>query len=478
MRKGMQGLMLSGTMCLIAFALPESAYAQDVLSSCPPEGSVGLTEYTIECFRGALIPAAVELCEALYTAMVGATSAMIMLSIGILGFKISAGMVKQLSGEITMLAIKIAGVAYFTATFVDWVPRIFEVMDGLLEIVTEVLLQAMLLEGCQEPAGGGMSLWTRVDCVMGAYFGFGVLTGLFSGILGLVIGMGASASDMGGLAFVGGVSAAFSFFFSVARAVYGYLVAHIAITFLSALAPLFVPMVLLEGTKQYFNKWVQAILSYMLQPVFLFGFIALSITAVDRAVFTGEASIATTLFGTPVESVQQWNEQMNLFYQRHAIRETELTGRTVIQEHETSDYSDAEEWSSQLAQGSDASYFADLFSVDNLEVMQENLLNRGGGGGGVLGASDGSMLTGYATVSIQADIQMELMIHFFALAMIFYILYMLMEVVPDIARDIVGSFSQVRLGGEALPLQDEARAAINNSGNLLNRVLSQTGGQR
>lgn len=468
----MRGVLMISLICALWLLVPQAAQAQDIQSACPPEGTVGLTEHVVECFRGSLIPAAVELCETIYNAVAAAISAMVILSIAILGFKISAGMSRQVGGEVATLAIKIGGVAFFAAEFSNWIPRIFEVMDGLLEIVTAVLLQAMVLDGCPDSE----NLWTRVDCVMGAYFGFGLLTGLFSGIMGLVIGMGTSATDLGGLAFVGGISAGMSFFFSVARAVYGYLVAHVAITFLCAVSPLFVPMILLEGTKQYFNKWLQAIFSYMLQPVFLFGFVALSITAVDRAVFTGEASMSSTLFGAPVTTVQEWNDQMNAFYQRHVIRETELTGRTVVQENELGCYSSAgcsegEDWATQPSQGSDASFTADWMSPENLDQLRDNIMEDGIGG--VLGSSDGSMLTGFTTTSIEADIQMELMIHFFALAMIFYILYMMMEVVPDIARDIVGSFSQVKLGGEALPMQNEMNTMLNSSGNLAQRLFNQ-----
>ena len=61
--------------------------------------------------------------------------------------------------------------------------------------------------------------------------------------------------------------------------------ALICVTILCYFAPIFVPFSLFQVTKGYFDAWVKLLLSYVLQPMIITSFIALTITIYDTQVF-------------------------------------------------------------------------------------------------------------------------------------------------------------------------------------------------
>jgi type IV secretion system protein VirB6 len=64
--------------------------------------------------------------------------------------------------------------------------------------------------------------------------------------------------------------------------VHVYIIAIICITFVMFLAPLMVPMALFKQTKGYYDAWIKILISYTLQPVVVFAFLALMLTLFDN----------------------------------------------------------------------------------------------------------------------------------------------------------------------------------------------------
>ena len=60
-----------------------------------------------------------------------------------------------------------------------------------------------------------------------------------------------------------------------------YLGSLIGIAILVFISPLFIPMVLFEPTKKYFQGWLDAMIAFAMYPVVLFGFLALMLVTMD-----------------------------------------------------------------------------------------------------------------------------------------------------------------------------------------------------
>ncbi len=439
-------------------------------SACPGPDEAGLTHRLVICVRAGLLEAVDVVYEAVYDTLEQAIYALIMLTVMIFGIKYATGMVQKKAGELILEVIKIAAVIYVVANFDDWIPSIYEVMDDFLDIVTSPLMasNAMMNMMCSDST----EFWPRVDCMLGAFLGFGAMSTIVSGIMGLVMAMLLDNSDIGGLAFLGGAAAGITFLLSMVRAVFAFLVANIAVTFLAILAPLFVPMLLLERTKNYFTKWTQSFMSYILQPVFLFGFLALSLVAIDKAIFTGDVSLATIMFGQPVASVNEWNCMMENYYNVRVTTEEQIAF-----------------WAgAQMEDGDEMRQDTQVGTIDVPESSTQMIPEAIGTAidgplgkvldpamSGMMGLTEGFMTFGQAVVVVDEDLMLPIMIHFFALALICYLLYMLLEVIPEIARDVVGVFSHAKLGTSAIPGQSLAQPLMNNASNLASNVYQNVG---
>ncbi len=72
-----------------------------------------------------------------------------------------------------------------------------------------------------------------------------------------------------------------------AYTVNAFVVCMIGITILSVLAPIFIPMVLFEYTKSYFDAWVKLLISFVLQPMVVATFMILMFSVYDSGIYTG-----------------------------------------------------------------------------------------------------------------------------------------------------------------------------------------------
>lgn len=156
------------------------------------------------------------------------------------------------------------------------------------------------------PDGHGYyALWDSIDCRIGFYFGLRVLYD-FGGYLasGDIVsesknGNAPSSLDKAGtfsylivlfFFFVMGQFVVLFFsicfavvFFSMILQFFGtFLICTITMFVLAYLGPIFIPLVLFEQTKQYFNAWLKLLVGCALQPMVLAAFIALMLNAFDN----------------------------------------------------------------------------------------------------------------------------------------------------------------------------------------------------
>ncbi len=229
--------------------------------------------------------------------------AVLSLSIMFLGIKTLLGMSALNKKDLMIYLLKLSLVLYF-ATGDAWQSTFFNGIYGASSEFSQIVFKITSVndeskrDGCQfgeitlengdillagnkySPGKEYLALWDTLDCKMMVYLGFGpeisvanitliIIAGLFSGPLGIYFSMS--------LMFFG--------FFMIAaaiRALHIFLASAMSIIILVFISPLAIPCVLFSRTTNIFNGWLSKLISYSLQPVILFAYIAVFCTVFDQ----------------------------------------------------------------------------------------------------------------------------------------------------------------------------------------------------
>lgn len=242
---------------------------------------------------------------------VGLGFAVMVFGFGILSMKINVGDKKQ----ILTFVIKLAVVMYFslgTAWQDVFFEGIYNVSSEFSRMVFKVAADPnpMKRDGCQfidyelvdgtyvssgfnYPKGKRyLALWDTLDCKIMRYLGFGpeasvanlvmlIIAAFFTGAVGIYVALSVMAFGLFMLA-------------ATIRALHIFLSSCIAIILMVFISPIIFPLMLFEKTKDIFDKWLQNLISFSLQPMILFAYIAIFVTVMDKA-FIGSA----TFVGNP-----------------------------------------------------------------------------------------------------------------------------------------------------------------------------------
>ena len=292
----------------------------------------------------------------IYPLVSEAIAGAMMLSVILFGIMGSLGALEKIGRDSMMLLVKIAMVAYFS-TNSDWMyHKVIETMDATAQTVVSYIpengaaveaktdgqttdfsqitcLRAMMdAQKSSDPLKKNAGPWMGMDCVIDSVIGIKVdpsdalgvdpkansatdiingiekKTGSFNDRLngndtgvsrGLMYLFFASyqTSIMGVILAVIG----FIFMWGIAqliiKALFIYLAGYIGIAVMMIISPIFIPLVLFQATRSYFDKWVKLVISFALQPIIILVFIAFTISAVDLAIFTGDYSIMYRIAG-------------------------------------------------------------------------------------------------------------------------------------------------------------------------------------
>jgi type IV secretion system protein VirB6 len=131
-----------------------------------------------------------------------------------------------------------------------------------------------------------LALWDAIDCRVAYYFGMdpaSLVDALTLFIFTMAMPLVAAFQIV---VVVLMLAFAVLFLSVVLYALHIYLICMVAITILVYIAPLFVPMLLFQTTKQYFEGWMKTAIGYALQPVVVTAFIALMMLIYDDIVYT------------------------------------------------------------------------------------------------------------------------------------------------------------------------------------------------
>jgi type IV secretion system protein VirB6 len=137
-----------------------------------------------------------------------------------------------------------------------------------------------------------LSLWDSIDCRILYYFGIDQSTFTnettinLSNLMPTLLGILLPAIFSFQLIFLVFSIMFFLFFLSIIiYFVNVTVISIILITILVYLAPVFVPMVLFEPTKKYYEGWLKLSISYALQPMIIAAYIAMMMTIYDQTMF-------------------------------------------------------------------------------------------------------------------------------------------------------------------------------------------------
>ncbi|MFO0070309.1 MAG: hypothetical protein ACK529_09135, partial [Alphaproteobacteria bacterium] len=150
---------------------------------------------------------------------------------------------------------------------------------------------------------GGDLLWAQMDCVMGKLWGFTIKPG--SGQPNMLLA--ASAFGMlGGIAFNGAtgvfifltiIGVLYTLFSTIIKTMAAYVNGFILVTVLIIIAPIFLPLMLLQVTTPYFDKWWKGMLAAMLLPVMVSTYFVIAMLIYDQMLFKPN-SLVQQLFDT------------------------------------------------------------------------------------------------------------------------------------------------------------------------------------
>lgn len=230
--------------------------------------------------------------------------------------------IKAMSGgmrspqEMYILIIKVALVIYFTtgSTMSHYYGELTKLSNGLSEIVLKASSESKNI--CNYEAGKDyeydragqkvsysyLAPWDRLDCRILFYLG-APLDGIggkigTGGVATLAVLLGAApvllvAGSVIGIIFAGGqiLVALVCIFMAILMMMvilwmcYVFILSLVALSVIIILSPLFIPMVLFQHTKGYFDGWLKELITYSLYPVILFAFLSFMFIACDKIYF-------------------------------------------------------------------------------------------------------------------------------------------------------------------------------------------------
>ncbi|WP_425384248.1 type IV secretion system protein [Wolbachia endosymbiont (group B) of Eupithecia inturbata] len=242
-------------------------------------------------------------------------TAVLVLALILFSIKVMSGGVRS-PQEMYMLIIKFALVIYFTtgSTMSHYYGELTKLSNGLSEIVLKASSESKNI--CNYEAGKDyeydragqkvsysyLAPWDRLDCRILFYLG-APLDGIggkigTGGVATLAVLLGAApvllvAGSVIGIIFAGGqilvalvcIFMAILLMMVILWMCYVFILSLVALSVIVILSPLFIPMVLFQHTKGYFDGWVKELITYSLYPVILFAFLSFMFIACDKIYF-------------------------------------------------------------------------------------------------------------------------------------------------------------------------------------------------
>ena len=433
-------------MVLGAICISSNAYAAGIAGTLiSPKGICnafpgGLMEKIVKCLTSTeagklgAIPTMVKMFlgnPVVIGLMAGINGAIFVLGATLLGLKLSFLQdAKVTKKELWIILFKISALMWFSAN----VYNLYEDSVGLINGLMDVIASAVSASICSV-SGTGI-FWKVMDCMFDKVTGVGSVVGLAGGLLGLFV-----ASFFSGPA--GWIIALTIIYFVVkmvftfARVIHLYLMAFVGLGFTFCVSFLFVPLLFFQETKQYFDKWLRLTVGYILTPIFLFAYLGFAMMAIKEVVLCGPKSVFVAIGGSSADMCASGTNAGSpgapvLGTQGNVVGANILTATSSSTPNEapggkltaTGNASTLASKNTAVAAGSSVIQ-VNAYKLDYNKVATST------------GASSGS---GWITRVLSALI---------AACLLMYILYELLEYIPEIATDLAhGGYKQGSIAGE------------------------------
>lgn len=477
-------------------ALAPAGTGSSMVAQC--EDYPGITNRIVKCVRTTLANAGHKFFDQLYPMFAKMVTAFLTLGVAIYGVMMAAGMVEKIGRDSMVLLLKIAFVAYFVQNvdeMYDWTVLLMDRLgDSMFSFST---LNHPTAPVCMKDK---TIIWERLDCLIDTTFGIkadGTGTTATSnvevsgkGLTRGLIAFFASAllsSVPGFIIGIIGFMVLYTLIFFMVKVLFVFLMSYMALLFLMALAPMFLPLVIFKSTKQYFDNWVKLIISCVLQPVIIVAFVSFAVATLDVAVFSGDKSFVRTIAGDAVDkrpfNLNQYIESKGAYTQRKV-------GPTMLGGRSGGDVDLSEVRSGML--GSKLVNECGLSLKDGVEggVAKAQECAEGWIVGVNLRDINWKKLAEARQPAVQKgdakNLEQALMRELYASAILtavmMFIMNALMQVVPQLANDLVGSYRQTpNMMGLAGGWKWQTQASQGASGmaqGAMQRARDSSGGQQ
>lgn len=281
------------------------------VTSCSGEG---IASRFVPCIRAVVIDAAYLFFDEVYPLFENAIYAALTLAVILYGVMLVTQWVPtpKASTETFIFIIKIGAVVGFTSNIEIIYNLSISLLDGFIYSVTNYSFSGYggfalrcppgtEFEGASYGPGSAdwMPLWHRIDCVLDRVIGINARAGeeISSGILAFLWD-NAFTGAMGIMVFLGGLYMIASLIMGLFRAIAQYIISIMLLGLIVMTGLIFIPFILFRQTAmEYFRKWLRIFISTILQPVIVFAFMSVLITALDVTMFSGPNSFYRTVAG-------------------------------------------------------------------------------------------------------------------------------------------------------------------------------------
>jgi hypothetical protein len=312
---------------VLAFFLSNKPYYLTVTGNEVCSGP-GITNRLITCVRNTIIVAVTSILGPISQTVAKAIGAMTTLAVIFLGIRIATGSGRGVGKDAILTVLKIGAVAMMTVNFGGYFPVLITSMQGTLEIfaqpavpivtannecashpLTEKLNNTQAYSNPNER--NTMKIWNLVDCTVERLIG-GILSPatLSGGIVGFLTAA-LFSTEVGIFIALMGFAIIYFLLFTIAKALYIFIMAYIAFSFMVIISPIFIPMILLKTTQGYFQMWLKMTLGFMLQPIFMFAFLVMFLVAMNVTIYTGPKSLYKSITKTAITNTTTFGQVMN-----------------------------------------------------------------------------------------------------------------------------------------------------------------------
>ncbi len=200
----------------------------------------------------------------------------------VLGFLNDLGSIRSISNE--------AGTSQL-------IPSVYSIMNESQTVVAATIDTTSLT--CDVDTynnGQTIRVWSIMDCIMGKMFGVTVGDDgrasmlLSTSMIGLTVGF-LFGGAWGAVVFFGMMGVLLGLFMLVVRTATVFITSYLMVCLMIIISPLFMPLVFLQGTTGYFERFWKRILAGFLTPIIVIAYVMMALMVYDRMLFRPDSMV-------------------------------------------------------------------------------------------------------------------------------------------------------------------------------------------